>query len=283
MAEIEVRRIEVRPGLRLEYAARGSGPAVVFLHGYTDSWRSFEPVLERMPGDVRSLALTQRGHGDSDRPPSGYRIEDFAADVASFLDAAGIPDATVVGHSMGSLVAQEVAHRRPERVSSLVLVASATSLDNPVVRELAAGIRALRDPVPRDFVHAFQSSTVHRPIPGDLLDRAVSESLKVPARVWREALEGQLEYRTGDRLAGRTAPTRIVWGDRDEIFPRAEQDRLRGAIPGSDVLVYEETGHAVHWEQPQRFVDDLLAFLSSPAAARRGTRDSGASDVASRA
>jgi pimeloyl-ACP methyl ester carboxylesterase len=56
-------------------------------------------------------------------------------------------------------------------------------------------------------------------------------------------------------------PTLIVWGDRDQIAPRAEQDRLREAIPGSTLVVYEATGHAPHWEQPQRFVEDLMGFV----------------------
>jgi pimeloyl-ACP methyl ester carboxylesterase len=65
MQAIDHRTIMLPSGVRLDYAECGKGPATLFLHGYTDSWRSFEPVLTRMSGDVRSLGFSQRGHGDS--------------------------------------------------------------------------------------------------------------------------------------------------------------------------------------------------------------------------
>lgn len=268
MSAAERSRARVAGGLGLEYAERGRGPAVLFLHGYTDSWLSFDPVVRRLPGDVRALALTQRGHGDSDRPASGYRVEDFATDVVRFMDATGVPQAALVGHSMGSLVAQAVAVAHPDRVSRLVLVGSATSFDSPVARELERAVGELRDPIPRAFVAEFQASTVHRPIPEAVFAALVDESLKMPARIWREVMAGILAYRADARLARITVPTLLVWGDRDALSPRAEQERLRATIPGATLAVYEATGHAPHWEEPERFVHDLVAFLSpAPRAA----------------
>jgi pimeloyl-ACP methyl ester carboxylesterase len=263
MAALELRQTHLASGVRLQYAERGRGPAILFLHGYSDSWHSFEEVMGRLPGDVRGLALTQRGHGDSDHPRSGYRIEDFAADVSGFMDAAQVTSATLVGHSMGSLVAQEVALAHPDRVSHLVLVSSATTFDNPTVRDLARAVLSLRDPIPREFVQDFQASTMYRPMPEAALTAVVNESMKVPARIWRDVLAGILAYRAGTRLARLTMPTLIVWGDRDEIGPRAEQDRLHDTIRGSTLVICKDTGHAPHWEQPQRFVDDLMAFVQS--------------------
>jgi pimeloyl-ACP methyl ester carboxylesterase len=263
MPAIERHRARLTAGLELEYAERGSGPALVFLHGYSDAWYSFDRIMRALPRDVRALALTLRGHGDSDRPASGYRIEDFAADVVAFMDAIEVERAILVGHSMSSLVAQAVACAQPHRVSHLVLIGSATTFDNPAVRDLEQAIRELRDPVPRAFVEEFQASTVHRPIPGDVLAAIVDESLKLPASVWRDALAGILAYRPGRRLASLALPTLIAWGDRDAFCARAEQDRLHETIPSSRLTIYEDTGHAPQWEQPQRFADDLVAFVSA--------------------
>ena len=110
-------------------------------------------------------------------------------------------------------------------------------------------------------MEAFQASTVHRPIPGDVLAAIVDESLKMPARVWRDALTGILAYRPRRRLASLALPTLIAWGDRDAFCVRAEQDRVHETIPSSTLTIYEETGHAPHWEHPQRFADDLMAFV----------------------
>lgn len=261
MPTVDLRRARLATGVELEYVERGRGPAIVLVHGYGDSWYSFDGVLKLLPDDVRALAPTQRGHGRSDHPESGYGMEDFAADVVAFMDATGVGRAAVAGHSMGSLVAQAVAFSRPDRVSHLVLEGSATSVDNPVLREMAAAINELRDPVPRQFVADFQAGAIHRPVPEAFLDEAVNESMQMPARVWRAGIAGILDYRAGDRLAALPMPTLIVWGDRDALCPRDEQDRLQRSILGSRLLVYEGTGHSPHWEEPERFVDDLLRFV----------------------
>ena len=90
-------------GLRLHYAEQGdlTGEAIVFLHGYSDSWFSFSRVLPLLSPEYHAFALTQRGHGDSDKPQCCYTPEDFAADVDAFMEALGIEEATLVGASTG--------------------------------------------------------------------------------------------------------------------------------------------------------------------------------------
>lgn len=75
-----VSTVTLPSGLTLSYAEQGdqSGPALVLLWGPTDSWRSYEPVLEAIPPSVRTIAVSQRGHGDSGKPRTGYRVQDFA-------------------------------------------------------------------------------------------------------------------------------------------------------------------------------------------------------------
>src|SRR5215813_5937014 len=114
-------------GVRLRYAESGdpAGHPIILLHGYTDSWFSFSRALPYFDPSHHVYILDQRGHGDSDRPASGYTFSDFAADVIAFMEAKGIKRATLVGHSMGSIVAQGVALLAPERVERLVLIGSA--------------------------------------------------------------------------------------------------------------------------------------------------------------
>jgi pimeloyl-ACP methyl ester carboxylesterase len=219
----------------------------------------------QLPDDVRVLALTQRGHGDSERPQgdhgSGYAVADLAADAAAFLDAMEVEDACVVGHSMGSFVAQELALSYPERVSSLVLVGSAHVPSNPVVRALHAEVQALQDPIDRGFVHGFQASTLHRPIPDHVLEEIVDESMKMPARVWKAALAGLLAYDASERLRSLSMPVLIAWGDKDSVFDRQAQDELVSRIPHARLSIYRDTGHGLHWEQPAEFARDLVTFL----------------------
>jgi non-heme chloroperoxidase len=116
-----VQSIDLPTGIRLQYVAHGdpAGTPVLLLHGFTDSWRSFELVLPHLPVSIRALALSQRGHGDADRPATGYGPREFAADLTAFMDALGLGRAVVVGHSLSAIIAQRLALDRPERTLGL--------------------------------------------------------------------------------------------------------------------------------------------------------------------
>ncbi len=94
----------------------------------------------------------------------------------------------------------------------------------------------------------------------------VSETLKVPARVWREAFDGFVK--TPDFTSALTSvsvPVLLMWGDRDSYALRDAQDRLLEVMPQARFIAYEGFGHAFHWEDPEQFVRDLVPFLTSPA------------------
>lgn len=266
-AELAARSIELPTGVTLQYVEQGdpSGIPLVLLHGLSDSWRSFEPVLPYLPESVRAFALTQRGHGDSSRPESGYRCHDFAADAAAFMDALGLEAAVVAGHSMGSAVAQRFAIDHPGHTRGLVLAASFASLaESPVAQELwDEAVSEMEDPVDPGFVREFQESTLARPVPREFMETVVEESLKLPARVWRAVVWDTLQGDFSDELDNIEVPTLLVWGDRDGMVPRGDQDAQTAAIAGSRLVVYEGTGHAVHWEEPERFASDLVSFIGA--------------------
>src|SRR5262245_22952166 len=124
LTDLQSKKILLSTGVQLEYVDQGPSDAVpiVFLHGVTDSWRSFELVLELLPATSRAIAISHRGHGESDRPPTGYSYRDMSEDLRALLDALGIERAIVVGHSMGAMVAMQLAADHSERVAGLVLV-----------------------------------------------------------------------------------------------------------------------------------------------------------------
>ncbi len=259
-------------GVRLHYAERGDreGEAIIFLHGYSDSWFSFSRVLPLLSPSYHAIALTQRGHGDSDKPECCYTVDDFAADVDAFMDAVGIEGATVVGHSGGTLIAPRVALSYPSRVSRLVLIGSAImGHNNEAMVGLGEEVRALEDPVPREFAREFQESTIYHPVPEEFLATAVSESLKMPARVWRDYMEGViLTPDHAARLGEIDVATLILWGEQDAMFPREEEERLARTIPDATLKAYPETGHAMHWERLEEVVRDLEAFMKETRPAQ---------------
>jgi pimeloyl-ACP methyl ester carboxylesterase len=258
------RRVDLGDGTRLAYVEIGpvEGTPVVLLHGITDSWRSFERVFLHLPASLRVFAISQRGHGNSDKPPHGYTAHLMARDVARFMDAVDLDRAVIVGHSMGAGVAQRFAIDYPERVLGVLLEgAFLPRPGNVAVKEFWVEVSRLTDPVDPLFVRAFQQSTLTRPVPVSFFETVVGESLKVPAHVWRSALEPMLTTDFASELRRIRADTLIVWGDRDAFTPRADQDELATAIACSRLTVYEGTGHSPHWEEPERFAAQLVSFV----------------------
>lgn len=210
-----------------------------------------------------AFALDQRGFGDSDRPDGKYGIEAFATDCVAFLDAVSIKRATVVGHSFGSFVARQVAITYPDRVSCMVLIGTGVFAATPVIREVQAALMDLQDPVPVEFARDFQASTAYAPLPASFFEQIVAQSMKLPARLWRQVLDGVVAYDDEGQLARITAPTLLMWGERDALFSREDQDRLVTAIRGAKLRLYQETGHCPNWERPQQVAADLSAFIQA--------------------
>lgn len=259
--------IDLPNQIRLPYAEQGdpSGLPVLLLHGFADSWRSFELVLPYLPENIHAVALTLRGHGDASRPATGYGIRDFAGDLAEFQDAMHLRAAVIVGHSMGSGVALRFALDHPERTMGLVLVGASPTMGGTAaaLEFWNSTVSKLTDPVDQALVRGMTDSMLAQPVPQAFVDAAVQESLKVPAFVWKATFESRwrLEGDYSADLNKIKAPTLIVWGDQDVRYPRGEQEGLASAIAGSRLLVYDGAGHLLHWEEPQRFASDLVTFV----------------------
>lgn len=256
--------VDLKGGMVLSYReqGRGSGPAVVFLPGPTDSWVSYEPVLAHLPPSLHAVAVSQRGHGDSTKPESGYMVPDFAADVVALLDGLGITKAVLVGHSGSCLVARRVAIDAPDRVSGLVLEASPTTLrGDPRLESFVGSVIAdLRDPIPVAFARSVITDTSSEDLTDETVDRLVAELLKVPSRVWRETLTGVLQYDDSSELGDIQAPALLIWGDADDLVSRAMQEELLAALPQAELVVHAGAGHTPRWEDPARFAADLADF-----------------------
>jgi len=218
--------------------------------------------------------VTQRGHGDADRPTAGYGVEEFTADVVAYMNAVELEAAVIVASSSASLTVQRFAADHPKRTLGLVFIGAPRSLrDKPAVAEFSDAVRELSDPIDPAFVREFAEATLSGPVPPAFLETVIAENLKVPALVWKATLEGLLDAVPATETATITVPTLILWGDRDEFLPRSDQEALAAAIPGSRLVVYEGTGHAVHWEEPERVAADVVALAERVRPSRRDRAD----------
>jgi pimeloyl-ACP methyl ester carboxylesterase len=216
-------QVRLGTGVKVTYVTRGegSGVPVLFLHAWGESSGSFDPLTSALPPTIHALAMDQRGHGDSDKPARGYTLTDYAGDATAFLDAMGLPAAVLVGSSSGGYVAQQVAISSPERVRGLVLIGAPRSLRGRPA--FADDVDRLTDPIDRAWVEASLAWFPRfHDVPEEYIRARVDDGVRMPARVWRQALAGLTEAPTPTEVGAIHAQTLIIWGERDELLPRAE-------------------------------------------------------------
>jgi pimeloyl-ACP methyl ester carboxylesterase len=276
-------RVELPTGVVLHAVERGDprGEPVLFLHGFSDtahSWSGTLDALEALRPDLRLVAVDLRGHGASPlpdaeacaaAPESCFRVVDFAADALAFLDARGIERAHVVGHSLGSLVAQELALTHPGRVRTVTLVGSGARTEGNALVDLllddvlegGAWRRALEargvawpagayartpldaDPAVRSWM--LEHWVVEVLAPPELLAEIAHETERVPLGTWLGVMRAldRLDHRA--RLADLAVPTLVVWASGDEVFTTADQAELRDALG----LASERHGTRWFWKR----------------------------------
>ena len=261
----EVSTVSLATGPTVSYAEQGDrrGPALVLLPGPTDSWVSYQPVLERMPLSIRTIAVSQRGHGDSDKPATGYRVENFSDDVVPLLDALRIERAILAGHSGSCLVARRVAIDAPAgRVAGLVLEASPTTLRADAALEalVESVVADLDDPIDPDFARSFLVDSSSSDVAPEVIDQQVGELLEVP-RVCARNVRGTAAVRRQHRAGAHRRAGMLIWGDSDGVVGREMQEQLEERIPCAELVVYHGVGHTPRWEDPARFAADVAAFV----------------------
>lgn len=261
-----VKTINLPGRVRLEYAEQGNatGTPVIFLHGITDSWHSFESVLANLPSSIHAFAISQRGHGDSERPLQNYTPKDFAADIAEFIKQKNLEGAFIVGHSMGGVNAQQFAIDYPELTKGLVIIDSdPTFKNNPGMPEFYQEVLRLEGAIDRKFMDDFQRATLADPIDSTYYNLLVDEGIKVPSSVFKAALEGLMQVDFTEQLKQIDAPAVIFWGNKDAFCIYKGQEILVNNIKNSRLIIYGNTGHALHWEEPKRFSEDLVNFIDN--------------------
>jgi len=165
---------------------------------------------------------------------------------------------------MGGVVAQQFVLDHPLLVKGIVIIDSDASFkDNPGIPEFFQAVLKLEGAIKKEYMDEFQKSTLAKPIDPVYYDTLVAEGLKVPARVFKAAFKGLMEVDYTYELKKIDRPVLIFWGDKDAICFRNDQEIFIKEINNAKLLVYEGRGHALHWEEPQRFANDLVAFVNS--------------------
>jgi pimeloyl-ACP methyl ester carboxylesterase len=234
---------------------KASGPAVVLIHGYTDSARDWVPLLPYLSKDFRLILLDIRGHGKSGKPECCYARLDFAYDLKLLLDELHIERVAIVGHSLGSIIAQTFAEFWPERTTRVVLISSTGGVrpgtaKRPPQFDFAASIRQLKEPIEPDSAFMISWWDSPTPVDPDFIRREREDAAAIPLRVWLAVLDQGLAVSAGG-LKGA-----------DPIMEPSMRKTLRDGLPQAKVKIFDGLGHNPFWEQPAAVANVLNAFLT---------------------
>ena len=246
-------------------------PAVVLLHGYTADrvvWMRFAKHLVR---DHRVVVPELAGHGASGFiSGTGFSAPAQATRVATVLDRLGIDRAHVAGNSMGGFVAATLALAHPDRVTSLLL-SDAVGVASPEPSEVEERLREGRNPFLLDDVAdfpAFYAMTMARPpfVPG-FVRAALAEDYVSRRDQLEEIFTDFFGVATlDDRLGEITAPTLVMWGEKDRLVHPSTAQVWADGIPGARTVRYPDAGHMPMLEMPRRAATDYRAFLERVSA-----------------
>ncbi|MFL4480257.1 alpha/beta fold hydrolase [Paeniglutamicibacter sp. ORCA_105] len=261
--ESDVRKLSLATGIEVPCFVHGNVDArpLMLLHAWGESRRSFDRLVPRLAG-FRVLAPDLRGHGDAEKPGDGYSLAEQAADAAAILDALDVPAAFVLGSSSGGYVAQQLAVDHRQRVQALVLAGAPLTLRGRPA--FADSVEALTDPVSVAWVRESLSLfPLQHAVPEWYLQDRGLDGAAVPADIWRASLEGLCEATPPTESGTIDAPALILWGGRDPVLSRTDEETLCQRIAGSFLKIYPEAGHLVLWERPAQVAADTTAFLGS--------------------
>jgi pimeloyl-ACP methyl ester carboxylesterase len=268
-------------GRRLSYQVAGpvDGPVVVLLHGLVSDSTTWQPTLSPLAAlGLRVIAMDLLGHGQSDKPPIGYSLDDFAASISAFLLDLGVGRVTLVGHSLGGAIAMQFAHSYPKQTARIGLVASG-GLGKQVHLLLRGatlpGVSGLlRLTVNHRTARVYRAPHLHRAL------RLGPDAVTNLSRIGRSLVtgEGRTTFIAATRAAitptgqrgnmiemdyvARKVPTLIVWADRDPIIPVSHAHATLDHLPNSRLVLFEGRTHEPHRREPERFAETVADFIA---------------------
>ncbi|MFB4300120.1 alpha/beta fold hydrolase [Actinomadura sp. NTSP31] len=267
MNEMDMRQVSVSGGSLPVWVRDGEPTALVFLHYWGGSHRTFAPVIDRLASGCAVVSYDHRGWGAARGLPGPYGIGRLADDVLEVVRGLGLGRYVLVGHSMGGKVAQLVASRRPDGLAGLVLVAPAPP--RPAVDARAADALSHAYDSRATVGDALQHVLTHRPLPADLREQVIADSLAAgdDARLaWpRHGVTEDITAAAG----AIEVPVHVLAGRHDRVDPPASLEAdLLPVIPGARMTVIEGTGHLSPLEAPGDLADHIDRFTAALAPAR---------------
>jgi pimeloyl-ACP methyl ester carboxylesterase len=252
-------------GAKIYWDEEGSGESLLLIMGLSYPsymWHRTRPVLAKR---LRTIALDNRGVGQSDVPPGPYSIASMASDAAAVLDAAHVQSAHVFGVSMGGMIAQEFALQHPDRVLSLILGCTASGGPHAVQPEPAALQTLMRQGMtPEQAKEAIIPFIYDASTPRERIDEDMAIRMKwyPTPQGYIGQLQGIMGWEAYSRIAQIMAPTLVIHGETDRLVPAANGRLIAERIPGAKLVLIPRASHIFETDQPGAAHQAVLEFLA---------------------
>lgn len=268
-------------GIKIFFCAMGKGPVILFLHGLGGSWRDWAGNLPALASTHQVVALDFPGFGHSDQPEVEYSIEWLTGIVEKFLAERKISNLTVVGHSMGGIVALNLAARPNPVVQKLVISDAvgvgdkAEFLSYVLTRKMIAPdspweslgekIQGEFRSMIRDFVNR-QGGKTSKEFFESVPKIPFTDKPLLPMTPAVQLAASIIDFDIRPKLSKIKQPTLILWGSRDPIAPPADAIFLQGQIPQATLVILQGVGHSPMKEEPFLFNQELHRFFQATAS-----------------
>jgi len=255
------RRVSLATGVSLSLAdLPGAGRPLVLLHGFTDHGISYQPLLPGLSGH-RLFIPDLRGHGASDQGES-HRIADFADDIESLIHRFALDRPVLVGHSLGAIVATDLASRMGSSIGGLITLAGTLRPNGPATEHMQQAISGFTDPIdPADPFFADWHAGAEKVSPA-FHASLVRAACAMPFAVWQSVIAEVGRVDLTECAARVSVPALVIGGTDDPIFGPAHHRALANALRAEAHLL-PDTSHNPHWQHP-----DIVAALIRDFLAR---------------
>ncbi|KIQ10970.1 alpha/beta fold hydrolase [Rhodococcus sp. MEB064] len=265
--------VTVSDGTVLHYREQGAGRPLVLLHGWGFSGEFFSGSMDRLAEHSRVIALDMRAHGGSEDPGHGYRVSRLAKDLFDVLAALDLADVTVLGWSLGCPVIwsyQELFGN--ERLAQAIYVAQTPRQYRTPEWSLAhtsifddASLAAVQGRVlyDRDNFDAEQLDEITATdLPADRVEILHAEMAKMSGAARNAVMADHTHHDWRDLLPTLDLPSLVMVGKHDKAFPWEAARYVGDTVPGARTVLFEDSSHALFLDEPQKFEDEVVAFLA---------------------
>lgn len=262
--------ISVAKNVNLYVEDWGAGKTIVFIHGWPFDHRIFDyQMMALARKDCRVVALDLRGFGNSDKPWEGNDYDAWAADVGKVVAGLILRDVTLAGFSMGGAVAAHyVARRIDTRISKLALIAAPVLSASPRPEDkqaLEGHVKSILADRPK-FMHAYSKGVLNMPASPEYVEWLASMGMTASLRACVRGLEELRDRDLRASLGNIRIPTRFFHGVMDKVIPISLAESQIGLIKGATLVRFENSGHALFWDEKDKLVDELEKFAGEKAA-----------------